>query len=69
MDRIERVARAMCEADGHKANETYESGGYETVKSGMSTTRQPKKDPLWTKYEAEARRFVAAHDALAGRGD
>ena len=64
-DQFVRVAKAMCQADGHDPDGTYLVGGLETVKHGTAAALQSKKAPLWTKYEADARRFIAAANALS----
>ena len=59
-DRITRVAKALCTADGHDPNEMIEVGG-ETVDIGDGATwHREAAAPAWTTYVGEARRFVAA---------
>ena len=66
MDTLERVAQALCDADGvdpeqlKKTGDTHLSGG-----GRMSVITEP----TWDKYLQEARRFIAAHAALAVTGD
>jgi hypothetical protein len=66
-DRIECVARAMCQADGNNPDEQVPSGEREIVTSGgpvQSVLReQAVIVPTWKTYERKARRFVAALDA------
>jgi hypothetical protein len=55
MDRVERVARAMCKADGEDPDHMMQSG----------TEGELEKDQKrnWTNYERQARLFLAALDA------
>jgi hypothetical protein len=62
---VERVARAMCAADGHDPDAEIESGQHETVRGGRSLSQEPVRKPKWTEYEQEARRIVAAHGVLS----
>jgi hypothetical protein len=65
MDRVERVARAMCKADGTDPDLRIPTGRMETValpSGGMERREQTKA--AWQDYEREARRFVAAFDAV-----
>ena len=57
-DRIERVARALCKADGNDPNARVPTG--RMVPTGE---RGPDFYFAWTDYEKEARRFLAAIDA------
>ena len=57
-DRVERVARALCKADGKDPNARVPTGR-------MVITGECGSEFyfLWTDYEKEARRFIAALDA------
>jgi hypothetical protein len=56
MEKLEQVARALCEADGRKPNETYHPTG----------DPDPKKQlRQWQRYEVEARKFMAAYNVMA----
>jgi hypothetical protein len=57
-DRVERVARALCKMDGNDPNAKVPTGR-------MVTTGEPGSEfyLVWTDYEKEARRFLAAIDA------
>jgi hypothetical protein len=62
--RIERVARALCQADGidpgaeHQTNEREIKIGPDTAEEGY------KSIPNWQDYVNEVTKFVAAYDAL-----
>lgn len=64
-DRLERVARALCQVEGTDPDSPYQTGDMETVQPhpGM-VTYQPVTAPSWKKYEKDARRFIAAYDVL-----
>jgi hypothetical protein len=62
-DRIERVARAMCEADGKHPDERVPTGRMEAKRSGNAFVQQEATDSAWRKYEKQARLFIAALDA------
>ena len=62
-DRIERVARALCQADGRDPDRAIETGQWETVVSGGLQTRRPVTLRGWKVYEKNARQFLAALDA------
>ncbi|MBB4369126.1 hypothetical protein GGD63_001914 [Bradyrhizobium sp. cir1] len=62
-DRIERVARAMCMADGKDPDRQEPTGRMETVREGSAHVLREATESAWRKYENEARRFVAALDA------
>lgn len=55
MDRVERVARAMCKADGEDPDHMMQTG----TESGAE-----KQKRNWTDYERQARLFLAGLDAL-----
>ena len=56
MDRVERVARAMCKADGGDPDHMMESG------TEISPEQRQKRN--WTNYERQARLFLAGLDAV-----
>ena len=61
--RVNRVARALCVADGYDPEEMiYVTGGAVEV-DGTDYHREIMA-PAWHSYDAEARRFVAAMVAL-----
>jgi hypothetical protein len=66
-DRIERVARALCQADGRDPDRSIETGQWETVVSGGLQTRRPVTLRGWKVYEKNARQFLAALDAAQDR--
>jgi hypothetical protein len=67
LDRIERVARALCQADGRDPDRSIETGQWETVVSGGLQTRRPVTLRGWKVYEKDARQFLAALDAAQDR--
>ena len=66
-DRIERVARALCQADGRDPDRSIETGQWETVVSSGLQTRRPVMLRGWKVYEKDARQFLAALDAAQDR--
>ncbi len=62
-DRIERVARALCQADGRDPDRVIETRQCETVLAGGMQTRRPVTLRGWKVYEKNARQFLAALDA------
>lgn len=63
-DRVERAARAMCEADGKKPDEQMPTGRTETVRLSANSVEQREVTiSAWRSYEKEARRFIAALNA------
>jgi hypothetical protein len=56
MDRVERVARAMCKADGENPDHMMEIG--------TDTSIEQREKRNWTNYERQARLFLAGLDAL-----
>ena len=62
-DRIGRVARAICAADGQDPDEVIHLG-VEEVGDGPETYRRDVLVPPWTSYDGVARRFIAAARAL-----
>jgi hypothetical protein len=65
--RIERVARALCQADGRDPDRSIETGQWETVTSGGLQTQRPVTLRGWKVYEKDARQFLAALDAAQDR--
>jgi hypothetical protein len=66
-DRVERVARALCQADGRDPDRSIETGQWEMVVSGELQTRRPVTLRGWKVYEKNARQFLAALDAAQDR--
>ena len=62
--RIERVARALCQADGKNPNAEHQTHENETTRVGAAYQIGPKSIPNWYDYATEAKKFVAAFDAL-----
>lgn len=63
--RIERVARALCQEDGKDPDTEHPTGKQETVRAGSGAFHQVNKNiPNWQDYVTEAKKFVAAFDAL-----
>ncbi len=62
-DRIERVARALCQADGRDPDRVIETGQWETVVAGGMQTRRSVTLRGWKVYEKNAKQFLAALDA------
>jgi hypothetical protein len=60
MDRVERVARAMCKADGEDPDHLIPANMESVLESGLG---HHKRVLNWTTYEREARLFLAALDA------
>jgi len=55
MDRVERVARAICKADGEDPDHM--------LQTGTESEPEQKQKRNWTNYERQARLFLAALDA------
>lgn len=69
MDKLERVARAICRAKGKDPDVDSGNGRLIAVTkrtSSFSTVSSQEREPQsnWTLFMDEARVFVAAHDAL-----
>jgi hypothetical protein len=62
--RIYRVARALCVIDGKDPDSETPTGVMETVQTQHGSERRPVTVPAWKEYEHDARRFVAAFDAV-----
>ncbi|MHC2399072.1 hypothetical protein ACVMGC_003616 [Bradyrhizobium barranii subsp. barranii] len=62
--RVERVARAMCKADGKDPERQEPTGRMETVREGSAHVLREATESAWRKYEKEAQRFIAALDAV-----
>ena len=60
-DRIARVARALCTADGNDPDGTVISKAVEDVPTEFGTLAE---SPAWTSYAGEARRIITAMVAL-----
>ena len=63
-ERIDRVARALCAADGRDPEEMVSSHNNVDVGPGGTELHREIVLPAWTFYAAEARRFIAAARAL-----
>lgn len=58
MEKVEKVARAICAANGDEPDKT--------LKADVFDVDSPfNGKPYWRKYEKEARVFLAAQEALA----
>lgn len=57
MDRVEKVARAICAAHGHDADETLKVDVFDEDSAFSGK-------PHWRKFEKDARAFIAAQEAL-----
>ena len=66
MNRIERVARALCKLDALGPDILVKSGDVgPQIGPDQIAVVGPIMVPRWTTYQAEATRFVIAYDALA----
>ena len=61
----EIVARALCTAEGLDPNEIVSAGGAEPVAVDGSVVVAPTEQPQWQRFVKEARKFIAAHQAIA----
>ncbi|RVI06225.1 hypothetical protein CN205_14790 [Sinorhizobium meliloti] len=57
MDKIEKVARAICAANGHDPDRTLKADVFDDDAAFNGK-------PFWRKYEKDARVFIAAQAAL-----
>jgi hypothetical protein len=62
--RIERVARAICQAEGEDPDAEHLTHENETTRVGGAFERRQRSIPNWQDYVKEATKFVAAFDAL-----
>ena len=62
-DRIARVARALCAADGNDPEAMIEIG-MDLVEEAGSERYHDVVAPAWTTYMGEARRYIAAARAM-----
>ena len=62
-DRINRVAHALCAADGHDPEEPIRVGRETIEADGVEHYREVVA-PAWTTYTSEAQRMVAAIRAM-----
>jgi hypothetical protein len=74
MDKIERVARAICEAKGKDPDSDSGRGQLMTVTRSSSAfavsySQEREALPNWRLFEADAAVFVAAHRALETADD
>lgn len=65
---VERVARALCQADGKDPDATYQTRKMICVRLPNGFEQRPEELPNWTTNVEEARRFVAAFNAMNDRG-
>jgi hypothetical protein len=63
--RVERVARALCQADGKDPDKDITTGRMEVVRTHNTATQREVTEPQWKGYEPEAVRFLAAFDAAS----
>ena len=61
---VERVARAICEADGQNPDATFQTYKMVTVEVPNGFAVKPEELPMWHKHVDAARRFVAAYRAI-----
>jgi len=66
MDTLERVAQALCDADGVDPEQLKKRGDAHLSGGGRMSA---VTELTWDKYLQEARRFIAAHKALAVTGN
>ncbi|MCK5911586.1 MAG: hypothetical protein KAG62_16690 [Caulobacter sp.] len=68
MDKLQRVARAICEARGVDPDAVSGEGPWVTRTRSMgaaqSFSRERDAWPNWRLFETDARAFIAAHKAL-----
>jgi hypothetical protein len=57
MDKIEKVARAICTANGHDPDETMKADVFDEDAAFHGK-------PYWRKFEKDARIFIAAQEAF-----
>jgi hypothetical protein len=74
VDKVERVARAMCQSNGLNPDADTGKGQMETVITRSTTMSKsieyrPKPHPHWYDFRVKAAEFIAAHEALAGPND
>ena len=68
MDKIERVARTICQAKGERPDQIIDGpieSKTETLPGGnVVHSMGPRPIPKWPEYVEQAKVFVAAHDAM-----
>ncbi|RAK66365.1 hypothetical protein [Phenylobacterium kunshanense] len=64
MDKIERVARAICAARGKNPDGDSGTGALRTVRRGNLVTQDRDPIPNWRLSETDAKVFIAAQEAL-----
>jgi hypothetical protein len=65
---LERVARAMCQADGKDPDQRHPTGDVETVRAaGGGSSQEDVTIPMWRRYLREARMHIAADQAIKVR--
>jgi hypothetical protein len=62
--RIERVARALCQVDGKDPDAEHQTDERETRQVANARQFGYKSIPNWQDHVEEAKKFVAAFDAL-----
>lgn len=62
--RVERVARAMCKADGRDPDGQVPAGRMETVREDHAHVLREATESAWRRHKKEAQRFIAALDAV-----
>jgi hypothetical protein len=66
--RIERVARALCKADGKDPDQQVSTGKNASIKTPEGAiSLGPEQQAAWKHFEPEARRFLAALEAAGSR--
>ena len=63
---LERVARAICEADGLDPDARYETGKLLPGEADKERGKEAETRPNWVRFCRQARLFLAAHEALTG---
>jgi hypothetical protein len=70
MNKIEKVARALCKFEGKDPDALYQTGTIEVVSLGHGAVGPGTgQAPQWQMYSYEARRFITAYDVLEAGGD
>jgi hypothetical protein len=64
---LERVARAMCRADGSDPDEARPTGKRTAVRAAHGITDRALTEPMWKRYEQQARIHIAADHAIRNR--
>ena len=64
MDCVETIARVLCRLEEKDPDEPFFTDRTETVREHGHLVFRHLKVPLWTTYQAEARKFIAVREAL-----